>query len=70
MIPSKRAIEVVCNVTNLDNDLAEFLVDELITTENLSVVLQDEEKMASLLGEHLVKFVYFRGFLRIRKIYY
>lgn len=55
MIPSKRAINTICEITKLERDLGEFLVEELIGSGNLTEILQDEEKMATQIGEHLVK---------------
>ena len=54
--PSRRAIRLVSEVTGLEEDLSRFLVEELIAS-HLPNVEEDEEVMASVLGEHLVRSV-------------
>ena len=49
---SSRAILAISNATSLDFDICEFLVEELAHSE---APFDDEEAMAEVIGEHLVK---------------
>lgn len=54
---SKRAILALSDVTNLELDICEYLVEEIVASECVDELLNDEEQMAEILGEHLVKYV-------------
>lgn len=53
---SKRAILALSDVTNLELDICEYLVEEIVASECVDELLNDEEQMAEILGEHLVNF--------------
>ena len=53
-----KAIKAISTVTGLDSDLSEFIIEEIEQSE-FKIDSIDEDKMAEIIGEHLVKYVFF-----------